>query len=224
MTFGIVEVVLLLCLVLAIGIAIYAHTTKGKAELATIEAKISAAHDKFDAFVAGFHLGASQPSEPIVQTPVPSTPAPVNYSQYATVQEAILALQGKVGADEVTRNWAAAHPGSDPTKVADPTGVRDTSPTWTAFDGHANRASFQPNTPVTFSVNVGKPFVFSLSECPGTDPSATMTITATRNGSQVATISRHFGQAVDLSVPVGDAVLTAVSDKVTVADATIRQG
>lgn len=156
----------------------------------------------------------------------PAAPAPIDWSQYATVQDAILRLQGKgLGVDQIIAQWTSAHPGSDPTHVDTPSGTRDTSPLWTAFDGHACRVTSQPGVPMTFSVNVGKPFTLSVSEAgSNTAPGGSMTLTAVREGTQVATITKPFAQAVDLPVPVGDAVVTAVYDKVSTFDVTVRQG
>lgn len=90
----------------ALGAAYWAHTAKGKAELATVIATlkgdIASAHAKFDAFVAGFHLGASQPSTPVVADPAPVAPpaapvAPPVAPPAAPVAAPVVTISGSPG-------------------------------------------------------------------------------------------------------------------------------
>lgn len=87
MTFGIVEVVLLLALVLAIGIAIYAHTNSGKSE-------ISSLHAKLDGLLTGLKLAPAT---------VPDLPAPEAVA--APVVAPIALSDGIVGSSGLKIFW-----------------------------------------------------------------------------------------------------------------------
>jgi hypothetical protein len=159
----------------------------------------------------------------------PSSPAPaaIDWSQYPTVQEAILRLQGHgLGVDEITAGWAAAHPGSDPSAVpapgVDPNGAQNSDGPLASFTKAYDRGRFTFTADaLSASVPVVAPsagtFHFAHSGrggAPGGDISATLTLSV-EGGSGAAFTATEAGQQFTLHMS---------ADKPTVEDVTMQPG
>lgn len=203
---SIIEVVLILALVFAIGVAIYSHTNAGKAELASL-------HTKLDTLGQTLHLVHAATIAPVSvvtvpQQPVLTAPPPVVHDS-SVVPASSVTISGP-HVNTFIENLLGRTPGTDAIlngRVANAPVGATIGPKYAfdAFDGSWGLDDFPVQTGVPVSVTgvpAAQGFTIAWYEVVGGTP-CVMDVQALRNGVEVARSQGGGGNGGSLAVPGG---------------------